>query len=301
MSEELENKTTAQAKKRGRPRKNVEEVENKQVSKEKTAKKESKKEAKKEIKTEETITQAKKRGRPRKNVETIEKQEGKEKITKKETKKDSTKKEIEKKTEIKKDKIETKSKTKAKDKSKVEEIIEEVEEKALLKSKSEDLSINNEKLEKIEQEIKKQKTISVEKRKKINKVIFKNVIIAILVVLYFLFVNLGYANLELEKYLVDLKVFSIVFIMTTIVLFEIAYKKDSGEITIFGIESLALSIVTLLGTYYSIVYTKKYPYIVNCVSILFALYYIIKSTVIYLKMKKKAIYASGDIHKIVKK
>ena len=295
MSEEIEKKEKAEPKRRGRPRKTVEEV------KDKVEKKETKKASvKKETKKEET-TEPKRRGRPRKNVEEI-----KDKVEKKETKKDSTKKETKKKTEVKDKEIkkdvkkDTKKDTKKENKVKKEK--EEVEEKkSLVKNDIEDLAINSEKLEKIEQEIKKQKTISVEKRKKINKKIFVNVLVAISIVLYFIFINLGYANLELEKYLIDLKVFSIVTIGITIVLFERAYKKDSGEITIFGIETLVLSIITLLTSYYCVVYSNKYPYIINCIAVLFGLYYVVKSTIIYLKMKKKALYASGDIHKIVKK
>lgn len=216
-----------------------------------------------EIEKKET-TQIKRRGRPRKNIEEVKEKEV-SKINKKENKK------------------------------KVEE------NKLIVKKNSEELSINNEKLEKIEEEIRKQKTISEEKSKKINKKIFINVIIAITIILYFIFINLGYSNIELEKYLVDLKVFSIITISITIILFEKAYKKDSAEITIFGIETLVLSIITLLTNYYCIKYTSKYPYIINSVAILFGLYYIVKSTVIYIKMKRKALYTSGDIHKIVKK
>ena len=175
------------------------------------------------------------------------------------------------------------------------------ENKLTVKKEAKDIIINDEKLEKIEEEIKKQKNISDEKRKKINKRIFKNVIVAIVIIMYFIFVNLGFANLELEKYLVDLKAFSIVIIGITIVLFEKAYKKDSGEITIFGIETLALAIITLLTSYFCVRYKMKYPYIINCIAVLFGLYYIVKSTIIYIKMRRKALYVSGDIHKIVKK
>ena len=47
------------------------------------------------------------------------------------------------------------------------------------------------KLEKIEEEIKKQTTIPDEKKMKINKRIFQNIIIAVIIVLYFIFINLG--------------------------------------------------------------------------------------------------------------
>lgn len=267
MSEDIDiGENFVEVKRRGRPRKNIEE-DKKET---KTVKKETKKQE---------DTKQKRRGRPKKNIEEViekeEKKDTKKAIEKKETNKKNTNTKIKK--EIKKD------------------------DKLLVKNKLEDLSINDEKLEKIQQEINKQKTISTEKRKKIDKKIFINVVVAISIILYFIFINLGYANLELKKYLIDLKVFSIVTIGITILLFEKSYKKDSGEITIFGIETLILSIITLLTSYYCVVYSNKYPYIINCIAILFGLYYVVKSTIIYLKMKKKALYTSGDIHKIVKK
>jgi len=282
MAEELEKKENAEPKRRGRPRKNKEEVKETGKTTEKKVNKTKKEESKEEKK--EITTEPKRRGRPKKNSKEAE--EKKEALKNNSAKKDTKKKE-EKKTENKNEKENLKEK--------------QEENKLTVKKEAKDIIINDEKLEKIEEEIKKQKNISDEKRKKINKRIFKNVIVAIVIIMYFIFVNLGFANLELEKYLVDLKAFSIVIIGITIVLFEKAYKKDSGEITIFGIETLALAIITLLTSYFCVRYKMKYPYIINCIAVLFGLYYIVKSTIIYIKMRRKALYVSGDIHKIVKK
>lgn len=160
--------------------------------------------------------------------------------------------------------------------------------------------INKNQLEKIEEEIKKQTTISEEKKNKINKMIFKNLIIAVIIVLYFVFINLGFYNLDPSKYLKDLQVFSMLSITITIIIFEKAYKKDSLDITIYGIEALAFSICTLMTIYIGINYHNKYTYIINIIAMLFAIYYIIKSIIIYIKMKKKALKKVSDIHKIVK-
>lgn len=161
-------------------------------------------------------------------------------------------------------------------------------------------NINKSQLEKIGEEIKKQTTISEEKKNKINKRIFNNVIIAVIIVLYFLFINLGFYNLEPSKYLKDLQVFSMLSISITIIIFEKAYKEDSLELTIYGIEALVFSITTLMAIYIGINYNNKYTYIINVISILFAIYYVIKSIIIYIKMKKKALKKVSDIHKIIK-
>ena len=161
-----------------------------------------------------------------------------------------------------------------------------------------DISKNEKKLGKIEEEIKKQTTISDEKKKKINKRVFINIIIAIGIVLYFIFMNLGFKNLEPSKFLKYIQTFSILTIVITILIFERAYKKDSGELTIYGIESLILSICTLLTIYIGINYNNKFPYIINTISMLFSIYYVGKTIVIYRKMKKKALKRASDIEKI---
>ena len=185
---------------------------------------------------------------------------------------------------------------KQKEESLENEINEEEQKELIVKENQEEF--DKVKLEKIEKEIKKQTTIPDEKKLKMNKRVFKNILIAIIIVLYFTFINLGYYNIEPLKFLVDLQVFSILTIGITIVIFEIAYKKDSGELTIYGIESLMLSICTLLTIYVGMYYKNKFSYIINTISMLFAIYYVGKSIIIYTKMKRKALKRASDIEKI---
>ena len=67
--------------------------------------------------------------------------------------------------------------------------------------------------------------------------------------LYFYLINLGSINIAPEKLELDLKVFSVVTILITVFIFEIAYKKDSGRIAIYGIESIFISLATLFLAY----------------------------------------------------
>lgn len=203
-------------------------------------------------------------------------------------------------TKNKKEKQEPKEDKKKKD-SKVEEnkkkeTKKEENKKALIVKN--ETAIDEVKLEEIEEEIKKQTTISEEKKKKINKKIFQNIIVAIVIVLYFIFLNLGYYNLEGAVYLKDLQVFSIITIGITIIIFEKAYKKDSTELAIYGIESLILSICTLMTIYIGVNYKEKFTYILNSISMLFAIYYVGKSIIIYIKLRKKALKRVSDINKI---
>lgn len=271
------------------------------------------------------VKEAKKRGRgrPKKEENTSEEKNTTKTTKKTTTRSNSTKKTDSKKEEVKKSKTpRTKSTTKTTTKKattpkkiekttkkKIEEPEAEEKNKEVLKENKEekklalkkDISIDEDKLEKIEKEINKQTKLSKEEKKKINKKIFQNIVMAIGIVIYFIFINLGFSNIEQSTYLTDLKVFGAVAIGITIILFEKAYKKDSGEITIYGIEMLIIAICTLLTNYIYKFHYSKYTYIVTSMAMLFAVYYVGKSIVIYVKMKNKALKKASDIHKIVRK
>ena len=273
--------------------KELEEKEEKKKTKTSGTKKTTTKKKKTETKeVNENTTEKKRRGRPPKKKE------------EKETKESSR---IEDLTELmEKVEKETKNqKSKRKSKKEVEEIEDnsktenEVKDLTVKKNK-EEMMINPEKMEKIEEEIKKQTTISDERKNKINKSIFHNIAIANVIMLYFIFIVLGYQTITPDKFIIDLQVFSVITMGIAIIVFEKAYKKDSTEYAIHGIESLFLSIVTLISIYVFSKYREKFADIMIIVCYLFAIYYVAKSIIIYLKMKTKALERTSDIRKIVK-
>lgn len=273
--------------------KELEEKEEKKKTKTSETKKTTTKKKKTETKeVNENTTEKKRRGRPPKKKE------------EKETKESSR---IEDLTELmEKVEKETKNqKSKRKSKKEVEEIEDnsktenEVKDLTVKKNK-EEMMINPAKMEKIEEEIKKQTTISDERKNKINKSIFHNIAIANVIMLYFIFIVLGYQTITPDKFIIDLQVFSVITMGIAIIVFEKAYKKDSTEYAIHGIESLFLSIVTLISIYVFSKYREKFADIMIIVCYLFAIYYVAKSIIIYLKMKTKALERTSDIRKIVK-
>ena len=124
-------------------------------------------------------------------------------------------------------------------------IIQEAEETSLIDQKA----LEKKQLEAIEEERKKQKTISKVRKERIDKNILENLCFGIAFLFYFIFLNLGAMHIRPEIYLVDLKVFSLVSIAITIGTYERAYHKDSGRIAIHGIELMVLSIITLIALY----------------------------------------------------
>lgn len=155
------------------------------------------------------------------------------------------------------------------------------------------------KLEEIKSTLNKKNKIPKEKLEEIYGLIFKNIAIAAVIMVYFIFLNLGQMNIKTDIYQTDLKVFSITSLLISIVLFEKAYKKDSGEIAIYGIETLILAIITLTLIYINLMFSSRYVFIVNSISCIFAIYYLIKSVIIYIKKRKKCYI--DDMKEIINK
>lgn len=178
-----------------------------------------------------------------------------------------------------------------------------IEDKSLQLSKKQknEITIKTKQLEKIEEEIKKQTTIPKEKMNKIYLKVFENIIFAVIVLIYFILINVGYTSIEQTVFLTDLKVFSITLIIATICVFEYAYKKESGKYTIHGIELLILSIASLLSIRIYTIYNSKFMSSITSIALLFAIYYVGKSIVIYIRKKREAEKLTNDIHKISKK
>ena len=93
--------------------------------------------------------------------------------------------------------------------------------------KEEKINKTDELLEKEMSKKKVPKQISQE----ILKKIFKNLILAIVVMIYFIACNVIYTQLELEQMEIITKVVSGVFLLASIVILELAYKRDSGTLT----------------------------------------------------------------------
>jgi len=135
----------------------------------------------------------------------------------------------------------------------------------------------------------------------LNADIFKNLLMAIGIMLYFYFLNLGYINIEKSVFTTDLKVFSFAWLAATIILFEIAYKKDNGKLAIFGIESLFLTLITMYLIQIYFYLNPNFRLIPLLLPFAFSIYYIVKSIVMYVKGNKKYIKDLSDIKEIVKK
>ena len=219
------------------------------------------------------------------------------------TKKKSTTKSSAKKAPPEKNKKSTTKKEKPstqKNKEKIKEKIEEIVEEPIEENKKSIEKIDIKKIqETLKKEITAKKVIPKEEQDKMNVEVFKNIAIAIVMVVFLNFIILGFINIENSVFLVDLKVFAVSILAIAIGVFEYAYKKDSGKIAIYGIETLILAFAMLAFIYLDIMCHSNFVIITVLITYTIAIYYTVKSIIIYQKMKKQ--YYINSMKEIIKK
>lgn len=156
-------------------------------------------------------------------------------------------------------------------------------------------------LEKIEEEVEKKTKLSKEDKKEIRNKIVLNTAIALMIIVYFVGIILLsiYASKNIRE--VYLKISSMVAIIMSITIFEVAYKKDSGKIAIFGIEVLIMAIANLFLPYLLYKLNIQYIKIIIIAVGIFSIYYIIKLLIIYIHNKRKILKDNSDIKNIIKR
>lgn len=212
------------------------------------------------------------------------------------TKKKSTTKSSAKKAPSEKNKKSTTKKEKPSTQKNKEKIKEEIVEENKKSIEKIDIKKIQETLKK---EITAKKVIPKEEQDKMNVEVFKNIAIAIVMVVFLNFIILGFINIENSVFLVDLKVFAVSILAIAIGVFEYAYKKDSGKIAIYGIETLILAFAMLAFIYLDIMCHSNFVIITVLITYTIAIYYTVKSIIIYQKMKKQ--YYINSMKEIIKK
>ena len=147
-------------------------------------------------------------------------------------------------------------------------------------------------------ELKARKKLSPELKEIRNKMILKNLWIAIFITIYFLFLSLGNYNIDRAVFTTDLHVFSAAILVLSICLFEKGYKKDDEGIFLNGVEALVVAFVTLIMPYTMFEASPTIHFIASLSFIYFTVYYLIKSLVQAVRLKKK--YTTSDVRELVK-
>ena len=152
----------------------------------------------------------------------------------------------------------------------------------------------------------KKKTILKNKTKnklpeKTIKKIFLNIFFAIVLMVYFLIINIGYVGLTDENLEKVIEQFSGIFLVAGLSKIEKAYKQDNDSKAITAIELLVISMYTLSITHIIKKYKFDFQIYITATSYVCAIYFVFKSIIIYTQSKRKILENASDIKEIVKK
>ena len=132
------------------------------------------------------------------------------------------------------------------------------------------------------------------------KKIYLNILKAIVVVTYFLTLNLvseRISALYLER---GIEICTMIFLFLAIFIFELAYKKDDDDLVVQGIEVLVLSAYTLTSQYITKRFNLNFKIYSLASSYIIAIYFVVKCIWYYTKGRKEIADDLSDIKEIVK-
>ena len=139
----------------------------------------------------------------------------------------------------------------------------------------------------------------MEVERKIANKIWKDLIFAVILMLFFIGINVCYRKIDSVMMEVVLKSTAITTMVISIIIFEIAYKKDNGMIAITAIEVLVIAIYTLSITHIVEMFSFEFGMYILTSSYIFSIYFVLKSIIIYTNEKRKYLKSLSDIKDIV--
>ena len=153
----------------------------------------------------------------------------------------------------------------------------------------------------VKKEEKKKNKIPKEISQEILKKMFGNLLRAILIMFYFIILNLAYSTMQSERLVGDIEVFAGAFLVVGIIFLERAYKKDDGSMGITGVEFLFVSLHSLSIMHVITLLKYDFRFYLLTSSYIFSIYYVLKAIILYTKGRKDYLNSLSDISEIVKK
>lgn len=155
-------------------------------------------------------------------------------------------------------------------------------------------------IEKFDEEITNKKKLTEETKKNLVHKSFENLIYFMIIMAYLIFINIISANLDTDIFINIIKVSSFVWLLVSIIMFEISYKKDNDSLLVHAIEILSIAIVTLfLISGYKLYYDKFSLVVVTTIAV-YIIFYIFKILFIMIRTKIKHNKNLSDINDIIK-
>ena len=137
------------------------------------------------------------------------------------------------------------------------------------------------------------------KNKKVSINMYINLIIAVIIMAYFIAINFAYYQVNQSTLLLILKILSMSILAGGIILLEVAFRKDNGKIGINAIETLVVAAHTLSVAHIVEIKELDFATYILISSYIISIYYLFKAICIYTKEKKEYLNSLSDIKEIV--
>lgn len=137
-------------------------------------------------------------------------------------------------------------------------------------------------------------------KKPIVKDVITNAVYLMLIIIYFVCFNTQVITLETTMIIQYIDISSITFLVIAIVMFEVGYRNNKAKIFINGVEFLVLATATLLIKHIPKTLGHTMEHYTEIVIYAFIAYYILKSVIMYTKLKHDELKKLSDIKEIVK-
>ena len=137
------------------------------------------------------------------------------------------------------------------------------------------------------------------KNKKISFNVYRNILIAVIIMAYFIGINSMYYKLEKNNLLIVLKILSMAILLLGLIILEISYRKENGKLGVNTIEILILAGHTLSTAHIVALQKFHFANYILVSSYLFSIYYLFKAVFIYTKERRDYLKSLSDIKEIV--
>ncbi len=157
----------------------------------------------------------------------------------------------------------------------------------------------SDKLEKAVDVIAEKREMPEELKQGVDFSIFKNSISAIICMIILIIINLLFLFASKDIFSIVSKCFAFGVLISVITFFELGYRKDEIKYWIIGIELLVLDILIMYIPYVYVIFNTQAISVIMVFPVIFAIYFVFKSIVIYCKSRKDYLNTISDVKEIL--
>lgn len=149
-------------------------------------------------------------------------------------------------------------------------------------------------------EIEEKRKLPKKIKDSISTNIFQDLLVAIIIMLYFCAVNFSYYKFENKVFEDIMKYFALGIVLFTVIIFEFSYRKNSMQLLIIGLELFSCAILSLYIPYIFLHTTSAIRISIMILPAFLIIYYGIKSFIIFKRRQFEYRNNLSDVKEIVK-